>query len=123
MIRTGAFKQQLVDFVVHSSFFEGGMAFRLSQPFFKFLLLCSSVSMVTCFVKLAEIAEMNRIGLKNRSILAQWRQIGSLWLGFWEIDLIFRSKLAEIAEMDTIGLKNRSNLAEQRQIGTIWLGF
>jgi hypothetical protein len=79
--------------------------------------------MVTCSVNLAEIAEMDTIGQKNRSNLAQRRQIGSLWLGFWKIDLIYRSKLAQMAETDEIGLKNRSNLAERRQIGRIWLGF
>jgi hypothetical protein len=49
--------------------------------------------------------------------------MGSIWLGFGEIDLIYRSNLAKIAEMDKIGLKNRSKLAQLSQMGSIWLGF
>jgi hypothetical protein len=66
---------------------------------------------------------MDEIGLKTRSNLAGRLQMGSLWLHFGEIDLIFRSNLAQIAEMDEIGLKTRSNLAGRHQMGSLWLGF
>jgi hypothetical protein len=49
--------------------------------------------------------------------------MGRIWLVFWEIELIFRSKLAQIAETEEIGLENRSNLALMLQMGWIWLSF
>ncbi len=69
------------------------------------------------------IDEMDEIGLKNRSNLAPRPQMNWIWLGFGEIDLIFRSNLMQIAEIDEIGLKNRSNLAQRLQRGSLWLGF
>ncbi len=69
------------------------------------------------------MAEMDNIGLKNRSILAQLPQMSRIWLGFGEIDLIFRSIPAQMAEMDKIGLKNRSILAQRLQLGSLWRGF
>ncbi len=49
--------------------------------------------------------------------------MGSLWLVFGEIDLIFRSNLTRIDEKDEIGLKNRSKLVQGHQMGSLWLGF
>ncbi len=37
---------------------------------------------------LVQMAEMDKIGLKNRSNLAQQLQMGSLWMGFSDIDML-----------------------------------